>query len=254
LIIAALFTIGLCMGAVTQTDLARQVFGILPVANGGTNLASGTSGGILGYTGSGILASSAALGSNNIVIGGGVGAVPTSKSWTDMDSSQYVAGAGTATAMTATLANPATALTPGLEVNFLPLVNNSGAAPTLAVNGLTAKPITKLGTTALIANDLTTLAIASVIYDGTEWQLQDPQTAPTATAPNDFQEVPTGLINGSNVTYTLAHTPSAATNVNCFLNGLQQRQGAGLDYTISSGTLTYLTAPPTGYTLNCLYF
>ena len=46
---------------------------ILPVANGGTNLSSGTSGGILGYTASGTLASSAALASGNIVIGGGAG-------------------------------------------------------------------------------------------------------------------------------------------------------------------------------------
>ena len=47
------------------------------VANGGTGLSSGTSGGVLGYTASGTLASSAALTANQLVIGGGAGATPT---------------------------------------------------------------------------------------------------------------------------------------------------------------------------------
>ena len=47
------------------------------VAQGGTGLTSGTSGGILGFTASGTLASSAALTANAIVIGGGAGATPT---------------------------------------------------------------------------------------------------------------------------------------------------------------------------------
>ncbi len=49
----------------------------IPVSNGGTNLASGTSGGILGYTATGTLASSALLAANGFVIGGGAGATPT---------------------------------------------------------------------------------------------------------------------------------------------------------------------------------
>lgn len=47
------------------------------VADGGTGLSSGTSGGILGFTASGTIASSAALAANAIVIGGGAGATPT---------------------------------------------------------------------------------------------------------------------------------------------------------------------------------
>jgi hypothetical protein len=49
----------------------------VPVANGGTNLTSGTSGGILAYTGTGTLVSTAALGANLPVIGGGAGVAPT---------------------------------------------------------------------------------------------------------------------------------------------------------------------------------
>ena len=49
----------------------------LPVARGGTGLTSGTSGGVLAFTATGTLASSAALASNALVIGGGAGAAPS---------------------------------------------------------------------------------------------------------------------------------------------------------------------------------
>ena len=48
----------------------------LPVASGGTGLTAGTSGGVLAYTASGTLASSAALTANALVLGGGAGAAP----------------------------------------------------------------------------------------------------------------------------------------------------------------------------------
>ncbi len=47
------------------------------VAQGGTGLSSGTSGGVLGYTASGTLASSVALTASALVLGGGAGATPT---------------------------------------------------------------------------------------------------------------------------------------------------------------------------------
>jgi hypothetical protein len=239
------------MAATTQVDLATQVKNLLAVANGGTGLASGTSGGILGYTGSGTLASSSVLAANAIVAGGGAGSTPTSKSWADMDSTQYAAGGGTAQAQTVTLSPAATSLVAGLEINWLPAAANTGSGPTLAVNGLTAKPITKLGTTALVANDLTTTAVASAIYDGTEFQLQNPQT--TSAGPNfSDNEVPSGSINGSNTTFTLSYSPSPALSLNCFLDGVQQRAG-GADFTLSGATITYGVAPPTGETLICSY-
>jgi hypothetical protein len=60
----------------TATSGAVTVAGQLAVANGGTNLTAGTSGGVLAYTATGVLASSAALTANKMVIGGGAGAVP----------------------------------------------------------------------------------------------------------------------------------------------------------------------------------
>ena len=63
----------------TSGTLAITLSGTaLPVANGGTGLTSGTSGGILAYTASGTLASSGVLAQYGVVIGGGAGAAPTS--------------------------------------------------------------------------------------------------------------------------------------------------------------------------------
>lgn len=61
----------------TGLPLTSGVTGVLSVANGGTNLASGTSGGVLYYSAAGTLASSAALAANALVIGGGAGVAPS---------------------------------------------------------------------------------------------------------------------------------------------------------------------------------
>lgn len=61
----------------TYCSLTTNVTGTLPVANGGTGLTAGTSGGVLYYSASGVLASSAALTANAIVIGGGAGVAPS---------------------------------------------------------------------------------------------------------------------------------------------------------------------------------
>lgn len=58
------------------TDDASKISGILAVANGGTGLSSGTSGGVPYFSGSTTMASSAALAANALVVGGGAGAAP----------------------------------------------------------------------------------------------------------------------------------------------------------------------------------
>ena len=60
-----------------KVGLTTHVSGTLPVANGGTGLTSGTSGGVLAYTASGTLASSGALTANQLVLGGGAGVAPS---------------------------------------------------------------------------------------------------------------------------------------------------------------------------------
>lgn len=61
-----------------QIALGTGVSGQLPVSNGGTGLASGTSGGVLCFTGTTTGASSALLTQYGVVIGGGAGACPSS--------------------------------------------------------------------------------------------------------------------------------------------------------------------------------
>jgi len=56
------------------------------------------------------------------------------------------------------------------------------------------------------------------------------------------EEIPSGALNGSNVTYTLAFTPVSG-KVKPFLNGIRLRSGAGNDYTISGSVITMATAP-----------
>jgi hypothetical protein len=59
-----------------------------------------------------------------------------------------------------------------------------------------------------------------------------------------IREVPTGSINGSNVTFTLANTPIVGTEC-IYYNGLLQNVGSGNDYTISGATITFNIAPET---------
>lgn len=66
------------------------------------------------------------------------------------------------------------------------------------------------------------------------------------------REVPSGSVNGSNVTFTLANTPVAGSE-EVFLNGLLQDPGAGNSYTISGAVITFLSAPLSGDEIHVTY-
>lgn len=68
-------------------------------------------------------------------------------------------------------------------------------------------------------------------------------------------EIPGGVINGVNDTFTLASTPDAGTNVKLYLNGIYMRQGASEDYIISGLTITFAAGqlPQTGDSLVANY-
>lgn len=69
----------------------------------------------------------------------------------------------------------------------------------------------------------------------------------------DFiQETPSGSINSSNVTFTLANTPPANSAVIVILDGMPQI-GGSVDYSISGTTITFTTAPATGQSLRAVY-
>lgn len=56
-----------------------------------------------------------------------------------------------------------------------------------------------------------------------------------------FEEVPSGLIDGVNDTFTLANTPIAGTQA-VYWNGNRMREGAGEDYTIAGAVITFEAA------------
>jgi hypothetical protein len=66
-------------------------------------------------------------------------------------------------------------------------------------------------------------------------------------------ETPTGLVNGSNVTFTLANTPQSSS-LELILNGQVLEPGTGNDYTISGATITMLFTPLTSDKLRAYYF
>lgn len=78
--------------------------------------------------------------------------------------------------------------------------------------------------------------------------------ASTVVRSNNYvvREAPSGAINGSNTSFTLANTPISGTE-QVFLNGILQEPGAGNDYTISGSSITYLTAPATGDRIRVTY-
>lgn len=68
-----------------------------------------------------------------------------------------------------------------------------------------------------------------------------------------INETPSGTVNGVNTVFTLADTPTSGT-VMVWVNGLLMAEGAGSDYTISGGTITFTAGsiPATGDVIKTL--
>lgn len=66
-------------------------------------------------------------------------------------------------------------------------------------------------------------------------------------------EVPSGAINGSNASFTLAHAPAPASSLHIYRNGILLM--AGFDFTLSGSTLTFVAGavPQSGDTLITSY-
>jgi hypothetical protein len=101
-----------------------------------------------------------------------------------------------------------------------------------------------------------TSATFTLITNGVAAGTWDPGSTatPTGLTSSNFvtRETPSGLVNGSNTTYTLANTPLSGTE-HFYWNGLLMEAGAGADYTISGNTITALSAPISGDKLRISY-
>lgn len=83
---------------------------------------------------------------------------------------QWLTSVSGADTITATASPAPSAYAAGQTFRFVAAGANTGAA-TLNINSLGAKSITKNGTTALSAGDIPSGAVATVVYDGTQFQL-----------------------------------------------------------------------------------
>jgi len=66
-----------------------------------------------------------------------------------------------------------------------------------------------------------------------------------------FTDVPSGTIDGSNVTFTLSQVPSDSSGVKVYLNGLIQIPTT--NFSITGQTITMVVAPATGQTMLTTY-
>jgi hypothetical protein len=90
----------------------------------------------------------------------------------------YAIATGTATALTATLGTSISTLASGSFLNILvPTTNASGV--TLNVNGLGAKTIRKSFSTSLASGEMVGGQVASLVYNGTSFQLISPDSSLT---------------------------------------------------------------------------
>lgn len=130
---------------------------------------------------------------------------------------------GTSTGAGATYAlnlSPAiTSYTQNLTLTFFPNAANTLTAPTLNVNGLGPVTITKNGTAALSVNDLTTTALATVKFDGTSFQLQNPQTNVGTNGTNGFASAAQLALLRSKLPITSNLFNSATVTTGNYING-----------------------------------
>jgi hypothetical protein len=116
----------------------------------------------------------------------------------------YVVGAGSADVLTLTVVPAITTYVTGARFLFLPTADNTGAC-TLNVSGLGAKNIKKSDGAGALANpaaaDLDQVLIADVIYDGTQFVLQNPGVAAGGLASGDIIVADDGAVGAPGITF-----------------------------------------------------
>ena len=183
------------------SSLVSGLTGTLGVANGGTGLTSGTSGGVLYYSASGTLASSAALAANAIVLGGGAGSAPaTTTTGTGVVTAlgQNVTGSGGIVLATSpSLTTPSLGVATATSINKVALTQPAtGSTLTIAdgktltannsltLAGVDSKTLTVNNSLTLAGTDGTTMTFPS-----TSQTVAGLAAAQTFTATNTFSQI-----------------------------------------------------------------
>lgn len=147
----------------------------------------------------------------------GVGSAATDSvnlSQLQSSASTYLTATGTDT-ITATSSPPLTAYASGNTFSFVAAATNTGAV-TINIDSLGAKAITRDGTIALFANDITIGKVVTVVYDGTQFQLinsnsfQTVRVTGTGFSPNialtDAATIAWDTSSGQTATFTFVST------------------------------------------------
>lgn len=113
------------------------------------------------------------------------------------------------------------------------------------------------GTTAItvtLANSGVTAGTYNSVTVDTKGRVTAASNVGTLTAANIVtRETPSGAVNGTNTTFTLANTPVVGTE-HVFINGLLMESGVGNDYTISGAVITTLFTLQVGDKIRVSYF
>jgi hypothetical protein len=131
--------------------------------------------------------------------------------------------------LTGTVSPTVTAYAVGQIFAFVAAATNTGAV-TINISSLGAKSITRLGATALIAGDLIINSVAFIVYDGTQFQLLNPNTFTNITF--------TG--NATFAAYTETITASGTVGASATLSIVL---GTVLTATLTSATPCTFTMP-----------
>jgi len=168
--------------------------------------------------------------------------------------STYITAAGADT-ITGTVTPTLTAYTTGQQFSFVAAGTNTTAV-TLNIDGVGVKAVTRAGTTALAAGDILTGQVALVEYDGTQFQLLDPNAFTTLRISSTLTYGGVTLTNAVTGTgkMVLDTTPTIATpaltnpTVTNYVETLQAVGTVGASSTLALTNGTVLTATLTAST------
>lgn len=231
-------------------SLSSGVTGALPVANGGTGITSGTSGGILAYTATGTLASSGLLAANALVIGGGAGVAPS----TTTTGTGVITAAGIAINTTGGFITPSNSTSAG---SVLTGGGGSGTAATWSLMTGTGNPVAQtspsLITPALGVATATSLALGGATIGTNALAITGDAafTDNTLTTGNLFAISSTSLTTGALLDLTSAGTAAGASQrgLNVSLSGANATSAITTKGGVISNTHTGTTSTNIGLQL-----
>jgi hypothetical protein len=236
-----------------SSTVITNLTGTLPVANGGTGLTAGTSGGIPYYSATGTLASSAALASNALVVGGGVGVTPATVTTGTGVVTALGVNTGTAGAFVVNggaLGTPTSGTVTNLTGTASININGTVGATTPAAGTFTT--LSSTGNTTIGDAVADTVTVNGQFVNGTVLRSAQTATNTLALAAYDVD----GATYTNLVTLTASNTPTLAltstgvgTIDNMSVGATTASTGAFTTLSASStvsgtGFSTYLASPP----------